>query len=126
MKLGGAGFPWAGGGGDTHTHTFRAEKSLLFLHSRIRELLHSAQKQWARVQERNQQRREQLLASLRWHVSSQVAGEIRRSGGPGAHSCAEPVGSCLLSFPYLEAQFLGVSKRRLELCSLLLREGCLD
>nr|XP_048315627.1 spectrin beta chain, non-erythrocytic 5 [Myodes glareolus] len=55
------------------------EKLLLSQHPaepKIRELLHSARKQWARVQERNQQRREQLLASLRLHEWKQAVAEL--------------------------------------------------
>ncbi|CAO2579266.1 Spectrin beta chain, non-erythrocytic 5, partial [Lemmus lemmus] len=55
------------------------EKLLLSQHPaehKIRELLHSAQKQWTRVQERNEQRREQLLASLQLHEWKQAVAEL--------------------------------------------------
>ncbi|XP_049989135.1 spectrin beta chain, non-erythrocytic 5 [Alexandromys fortis] len=56
-----------------------AEKLLLNQHPaepKIRELLHSTQEQWARVQERNEQRRERLLASLRVHEWKQAVAEL--------------------------------------------------
>ncbi|XP_060228154.1 spectrin beta chain, non-erythrocytic 5 [Meriones unguiculatus] len=57
----------------------RGEKLLLSQHPamhKIRELLHSAQAQWTRVQERSDQRREQLLASLQVQEWKQAVAEL--------------------------------------------------
>lgn len=51
-----------------------------YLLIRIREQLQSVQAQWTRLQERNEHRREQLLASLQL----QVRGSPRAGGLPGA------------------------------------------
>ncbi|XP_036040911.1 spectrin beta chain, non-erythrocytic 5 [Onychomys torridus] len=75
------GFGWLRSTLGSRAEALRAcgEKLLLSQHPaehKIRELLHSAQTQWTRVQERSEQRREQLLASLQLQEWKQAVAEL--------------------------------------------------
>lgn len=100
----------------------RAEKSpLLSPHSRIRELLHSTKAQWTRVQERSDQRRGQLLASLQLQVTPSSAGGIPRSSALEP-TAAQHGGSVILlteHFPSLGC----FHKEAGAVVTVLLREG---
>lgn len=58
------------------------QPSPLHLASRVREQLQSIQVQWTRVQERSEQRRRQLLASLRLQVRPAPVPEAPPGGVP--------------------------------------------